>query len=223
MNATAHVTPQGAELWVPTQYQSMVREVVAEILGLPLDKVDCAYDRRGWWFRSPHRDRLCHSGRKDRAPCQAAGQIDLVPRRRHVARLFSPHGRYPSQSGLGARGQPTAFSFAAACPSIMDYSIERRHGVPQQEVDQSGLANARNWPYAVPAQKIALASTDLDVPVTWMRSVGSVASVFGLECFLDEMAAVAKDRSDRLSPPSPARSAARIGGSRKTRFSFSLG
>jgi len=44
-------------------------------------------------------------------------------------------------------------AFAAACPSIMDYSIERRHGVPQQEVDEAGLANARNWPYAVPAQK----------------------------------------------------------------------
>jgi len=32
-------------------------------------------------------------------------------------------------------------------------------------------------------RRIALPSTDLNVPVTWMRSVGSAASVFALECF----------------------------------------
>jgi isoquinoline 1-oxidoreductase beta subunit len=101
------------------------------------------------------------------------------------------------KTGLDARGQPTAFAFTAACPSIMDYSIERRNGTPQREIDEAGLANARDWPYAVPAQRIALASVDLGVPLTWMRSVGSQASVFGLECFLDEMAAAA--RTDPVS------------------------
>src|SRR5258708_33565211 len=95
-------------------------------------------------------------------------------------------------AGLDAHGQPTAFSFTAACPSIMDYSIERRHGAPQQEIEEAGIANARDLPYALSAQKISLASTDLGVPLTWMRSVGSQASVFGIECFLDEMAAAAK-------------------------------
>src|SRR5258708_8506755 len=95
-------------------------------------------------------------------------------------------------AGLGAPGQPTAFSFTVACPSIMDYSIERRHGAPRQEIEEAGIANARDLPYALSAQKISLASTDLGVPLTWMRSVGSQASVFGVECFLDEMAAAAK-------------------------------
>src|SRR5258708_36570956 len=95
-------------------------------------------------------------------------------------------------AGLDAHGQPTAFSFTVACPSIMDYSIERRHGAPRQEIEEAGIANARDLPYALSAQKISLASTDLGVPLTWMRSVGSQASVFGVECFLDEMAAAAK-------------------------------
>jgi isoquinoline 1-oxidoreductase beta subunit len=105
---------------------------------------------------------------------------------------FRPMAVIQLRAGLDARGQPTAFSFTAACPSIMDHSIERRNGAPQEEIEEAGLANARDLPYALSAQKIALASIDLGVPLTWMRSVGSQASVFGIECFLDEMAAAAK-------------------------------
>jgi isoquinoline 1-oxidoreductase beta subunit len=192
MNATAHVTPQGAELWVPTQFQSMVREVVAEILGLPLDRVTVHPTMAGGGFG--RRIEIDYAIQAAMIARHVAQPVKLIwSREEDMSRgYFRPMAAMQLKAGLDTQGQPTAFSFAAACPSIMDYSIERRHGMPEQEIDEASLANARDWPYAVPAQKIALASTDLGVPVTWMRSVGSAASVFALECFLDEMATEAK-------------------------------
>jgi isoquinoline 1-oxidoreductase beta subunit len=192
MNATAHVTPRGAELWVPTQYQSMVREVVAELLGLPRARVTVHTTVVGGGFG--RRTEIDYAIQAAKIAQHVEQPVKLIwSREEDTSRgYFRPMAVMQLTAGLDAQGQPTAFSFTAACPSIMDYSIERRNGAPQEEIEEAGLANARDLPYALPAQKIALASTDLGVPLTWMRSVGSQASVFGLECFLDEMAAAAK-------------------------------
>jgi isoquinoline 1-oxidoreductase subunit beta len=197
MNATAQITAQGAELWVPTQFQSMVREVIAELLGLPHNKVIVHTTAVGGGFgRRTEVDYAIQA-------VQIARHFDVPvkliwSREEDTSRgYFRPMAVMQLKAGLDAGGQPTAFAFTAACPSIMDYSIERRNGTPQMEIDEAGLANARDWPYAIPAQRIALSSVDLGVPLTWMRSVGSQATVFGLECFLDEMAAAA--RTDPVS------------------------
>ncbi len=192
MNATAHVTPQRAELWVPTQFQSMVREVVAKLLRLPREKVTVHTTMVGGGFG--RRTEIDYAIQAVQIARHFEQPVKLIwSREEDTSRgYFRPMAVMQLTAGLDALGQPTAFSFTAACPSIMDYTIERRNGAPQQEIDEAGLANARDLPYALSAQKIALASIDLGVPLTWMRSVGSQASVFGLECFLDEMAARAK-------------------------------
>jgi isoquinoline 1-oxidoreductase beta subunit len=192
MNATAHVTPRGAELWVPTQYQSMVRDVVAELLGLPREKVIVHTTVVGGGFG--RRTEVDYAIQAAQIARHVEQPVKLIwSREEDTSRgYFRPMAVIQLRAGLDGQGQPTAFSFTAACPSIMDYSVERRNGAPQEEIEEAGLANARDLPYALPAQKIALASTDLGVPLTWMRSVGSQASLFGIECFLDEMAAAAK-------------------------------
>jgi isoquinoline 1-oxidoreductase beta subunit len=192
MNATAHVTPHGAELWVPTQYQSMVRDVVAELLGLPREKVTVYTTAVGGGFG--RRTEIDYAVQAAKIARHIEQPVKLIwSREEDTSRgYFRPMAVMRLEAGLDSKGEPTAFSFTAACPSIMDYSIERRNGAPQMEIEEAGLANARDLPYALSAQKISLASTDLGVPLTWMRSVGSQASVFGLECFLDEMAAAAK-------------------------------
>jgi isoquinoline 1-oxidoreductase subunit beta len=189
MNATAHVKPHGAELWVPTQYQSMVRDVVAEVLALPREQVIVHTTAIGGGFG--RRTEVDYAIQAVQIARHVEQPVKLMwSREEDMSRgYYRPMTVMQLEAALDAQGEPTAFSFAAACPSIMDYSIERRNGAPAQEIEEAGLANARDWPYAIPAQKIALASTDLGVPVTWMRSVGSAASVFALECFLDEMAA----------------------------------
>lgn len=191
MNATAHVTPHGAELWVPTQYQSMIRTVVAEILGLRPESVIVHTTAVGGGFG--RRCEIDYAIQAAQIARHFSNPVKLIwSREEDISRgYFRPMAAIELKAALDAQGRPTAFSFASACPSIMDYSIERRNGIPQDLVEHFGLANAREWPYAVGAQKIALASTDLGVPVTWMRSVGAVASDFGLECFVDEMAAAA--------------------------------
>ncbi len=191
MNATAHVTPTSAELWVPTQFQSMVREVVAEILGLPRERVTVHTTAVGGGFG--RRCEIDYAIQAAQIARHFSQPVKLIwSREEDMSRgYFRPMAALQLGTALDAQGRPTAFAFSSACPSIMDYTIERRHGTSEDLIEHYGVANAREWPYAVGAQKIALASVDLGVPVTWMRSVGAVASNFALECFLDEMAAAA--------------------------------
>ena len=192
MNATAKVSAHGAELWVPTQYQSMVRDVTAEILHVPKDRVIVHTTAVGGGFG--RRTEVDYAIQAVLIARDVQRPVKLIwSREEDMSRgFFRPAAAMLLKGALDAKGDPAAFSFAAACPSIMDYSIERRNGAPRAEIEEAGLATARDWPYAVPAQKIALASVDLGVPVTWMRSVGSAASVFALESFIDEMAAAAQ-------------------------------
>jgi len=165
---------------------------VAEILGLAREKVIVHTTAVGGGFG--RRTEIDYAIQAAQIARHVKQPVKLIwSREEDTSRgYFRPMTVVRVQAALSDRGDPTAFAFTAACPSIMDYSIERRHGTPFGEVEEAGLATARNWPYEIPAQKIALASVDLGVPVTWMRSVGSAASVFALECFLDEMAAAAK-------------------------------
>jgi isoquinoline 1-oxidoreductase beta subunit len=189
MNATASVSAHGAELWVPTQYQSMVRDVTAEILHVPKERVIVHTTAVGGGFG--RRTEVDYAIQAVLIAREVQRPVKLIwSREEDMSRgYFRPAAAMLVKGALDAEGRPAALSFAAACPSIMDYSIERRNGTPRAEIEEAGLATARDWPYAVPAQKIALASVDLGVPVTWMRSVGAAASVFALESFIDEMAA----------------------------------
>ncbi|MDP9065848.1 MAG: molybdopterin-dependent oxidoreductase [Pseudomonadota bacterium] len=170
----------------------MVREVVAEILGLPPDKVLVHTTAVGGGFG--RRTEIDYAVQAAQIARHLSQPVKLIwSREEDMSRgYFRPRATIQLKAALDAQGHPTAFAFTAACPSIMDYSVERRHGVPQQYVDEAGLAVAKDWPYVIPGQKVELALIDLGVPLTWMRSVGSAANVFALECFLDEMASAAK-------------------------------
>ncbi len=135
MNATAHVTPQGAELWVPTQFQSMVREVVAEILGLLREKVIVHTTAAGGGFG--RRCEMDYAIQAAKIARHVEQPVKLIwSREEDMSRgYFRPMAVVQLKAALDALGQPTAFSFAAACPSIMDYSIERRHGTTEEGID----------------------------------------------------------------------------------------
>jgi CO/xanthine dehydrogenase Mo-binding subunit len=56
MNATAHVTADGCEIWVPSQGPQAMQQHAAEFLKLPIDKVKVhrtflggGFGRRSWW------------------------------------------------------------------------------------------------------------------------------------------------------------------------------
>lgn len=191
MNGTARVTKDGAELWLPTQYQSAVREEVATLLGCEPDKVVVNTTLTGGGF-----GRRCET---DYA-LQAVEIARRVPG--HAVKLiwsreedisngyFRPAAAARLVAGLNSDGMPAAFGFTAACPSIRDYSADGRVHRNDQ-VDEGGLMYVSVMPYVFPAQLLRLAPTDLGVPVTTWRSVGSSFNCFFVETFIDEIAVAA--------------------------------
>ena len=192
MNATARVTADSAELWLPTQYQSAVREEVARLLGLPPDRVVVNTTLTGGGFgRRTETDYALQAAEIAR---RVPGRpVKLVwSREEDISHgYFRPAAAARLTAGLHADGMPAAFGFTAACPSISDYSADARvHG--NEGVDEGGLMYVSVMPYVLPAQLLRLAPTDLGVPVTVWRSVGSSFNCFFVESFIDEMAVAAK-------------------------------
>src|SRR6202047_2078516 len=111
MNATAHVTPQGAELWVPTQYQSMVREVVAELLRLPREKVTVHTTAAGGGFG--RRTEIDYAIQAAMIARHVGQPVKLIwSREEDTSRgYFRPMAVIQLTAGLDAHGLPAAVSF----------------------------------------------------------------------------------------------------------------
>jgi isoquinoline 1-oxidoreductase subunit beta len=92
MNCTAQVKDGKVQIWVPTQVPQMARDMAAKVAKVDVTQVTVHVTPTGRWFRSSLRSRLCRPGRASghglRGP---AGATELVPRRRHEARLLPAH------------------------------------------------------------------------------------------------------------------------------------
>ena len=58
-------------------------------------------------------------------------------------------------------------------------------------VDKTSVEGASNLPYDVANIAVGLTTTDVRVPVLWWRAVGSTHTAYGVETFIDEVAAAA--------------------------------
>src|SRR5450631_3036491 len=123
MNATAHVTPRGAELWVPTQYQSMVREVVAELLGLPREKVTVHTTVVGGGFG--RRTEIDYAIQAVKIARHVEQPVKLVwSREEDISRgYFRPMAVMQLTAALDEHGQPTAFSFTAVVAQVVELEV----------------------------------------------------------------------------------------------------
>lgn len=192
MNGTALVKDGGAELWLPTQYQSMTREVVAEALGMRLERVVINTTLAGGGFgRRIEADFALQAARI--ALAMPGSPVKLIWSREEDMTQGYYRGAAMARlrAGLDAQGMPLAFAFDTACPTIADYSIEGRHQ-PKGELDNSGGGYAAEMPYSLPGLRERHTPVDLGVPVTFWRSVHASTNGYFLEAFIDEMAAVAQ-------------------------------
>jgi isoquinoline 1-oxidoreductase beta subunit len=95
------------------------------------------------------------------------------------------------KAALDKNGSLTTFEHRMAGASIM-------HQVLQH--DQTGKAdgwvaegvNQEDSPYAIPNRRQTFSLVETPIPIVWWRSVYASTSVFGQECFIDEIAHASK-------------------------------
>jgi isoquinoline 1-oxidoreductase subunit beta len=178
LNATVQVRPDGCDIWVSSQIQSLAQQTAAMVTGLPANKCLIHTQYLGGGF-----------GRR--------GGADYVTEAVEIAKAMSPtpvkltwsreddlqHDTYRPASyvkfsgGLDAQGAPVSFSARVVCPPFGGNS--------------TAVEGIQDMKYAIPNVQVEFTAPDTGTPVSYWRSVGYSQNTYFMEAFIDEMAAAA--------------------------------
>lgn len=182
---------KGAEIWVGTQSQSAALHYSAQAMGVPPEKIRLnvmmsggGFGRRLNFERELVRDAL-RCARAARRPVKL-----IWTREEDVAGgWFRPPTAHTLRARLdGAR--IAAWHHRVAAPEVLPFydpaGWERAR--PRDFLVMSG---ATRLPYAPAQYRVEHCRVDRIARLTALRSIGTGANAFAIECFVDELAAVA--------------------------------
>jgi isoquinoline 1-oxidoreductase subunit beta len=185
LNCYADVREDRCEIRVGTQSPSAALERVAEVLGIPRERITIDVALLGGGFgRRIERDYIVEAVEVSRA---ARRPVQVVWTREDDMR----HDRYnPAQAnriiaGLDASGMPVAWRHQTADYHLTMFGDYDPSFDPASSGDPWG---GFDTPYAFPALDVTLALLESPVPTGAWRAVSYPAAVFARECFLDEVA-----------------------------------
>jgi isoquinoline 1-oxidoreductase beta subunit len=191
MNALAHVTATGIDIWAPTQGQDLTKFAVAGVLNVNPDDVRV--------YRSPFLGggfgrRLLPDFAIDAALLsRAVGKpVKVIWSREEDMRrdFFRPATLHRLQAQLDAQGQPLELVHRLVSPTILKAvypPLDLSGGI-----DPSALEGTLHTRYRLPAWRTEFHLLETPVPTSVYRTTGYGPTIFGLESFIDELAQRAK-------------------------------
>ena len=190
MNATAHVTEDGAELWVPTQAPTIDEIAVAEALGISREAVTIHMTYSGGGFgRRGMGDFSVQAALLSRA---AGRPVQVMwSREEDMAQdFFRPAFAGRLKGRISAGGRIEALDAVVAGPGVW---TANRPSVAAYFEGRDLLAyeGLSDMAYRLPAARVQWVPTDPVTRIGYWRSIGYTHNTFFLECFLDELAAAA--------------------------------
>ena len=187
MNATASVTPNGCEVWAPTQGQELAQLMVAQFLGIPQEKVKVNRTFLGGGFgRRLIADYVLQSA----AASKAVGKpVKVVWSREEDTQhdVYRPAVRNRITVGLDSDGKIAAVSHQLVSPSIL------QHVSPAplpDNYDPSCLEGLEGTRYKIPNVRVDFHLLKAGVPASTsvLRTTGYGPNIFATESFADELA-----------------------------------
>ncbi|MGF1614499.1 MAG: molybdopterin cofactor-binding domain-containing protein [Gammaproteobacteria bacterium] len=188
MNCTAHVTPEGVEVWVPTQNATAALMTAAQTAGVDPARVVVHNTFLGGGF-----------GRRGTAQDYVAQAVQIAARVGPPVQLIwsreedMRHGFYRPASmarlwaGLDGAGVPTVFKVRLSAHSIIA-SLQPDWAKVEEGLDPIGLQAFDEFPYRIPHQRMEYVLRKPHVPVGFWRAVNHTQNAFFRECFIDEVA-----------------------------------
>jgi isoquinoline 1-oxidoreductase beta subunit len=192
LNCAVDLRADSCEIWTGTQFQTVDRANAAKIAGLPNEKVQIHTTFLGGGF-----------GRR------ATPQSDFVVEAVHVAKAagvpvkvvwtreddmqggwYRPAFLHAIAGSVDASGNPVSWRSRLVGQSIFA-GTQFESMTKEKGYDPASVEGADDLPYAIPNLGIEYHQTEVNVPVQWWRSVGHSHTGFAVECFVDELAALA--------------------------------
>jgi len=184
MNCTAHVRPDGCDVWVPTQNQTRTQQEAMRITGLPRERVRVHTTFLGGGFgRRSEVDVVTDAVEISKA---VGAPVKVIWSREDDIRhdYYRPATYNVLRAALDAHGRPMAWSHRIVGPGL----LIQRGMVPPHAVDRTMVEGAANLPYGIPNLQVEFRHRDFGVPVGFWRSVGASQNAFVTESFIDELA-----------------------------------
>jgi isoquinoline 1-oxidoreductase subunit beta len=202
MNCTARIADGRCEIWAPTQGVELAQTVAAQVTGLPPERITIHRTLLGGGFG---RRLLADFVKQTLLAAMAVKQpVKLIWSREEdmTHDFYRPAVLHKITGALDSSGSPVLLSHRVVSPSHMLYIFPRgmlgeikdwtEAVAPPEKFDTMAVEGVREQPYDIPNQLVEQHRLELDVPTSVWRTTGHGPNNFVLECFVDELAAVAK-------------------------------
>ena len=192
MNATARVSADGVDVWVPTQVPELCRDAAARVAGVPASQVRVHVTLLGGGFgRRLEVDYVAFAVRVAMDKPGTAVQLAWSREEDTMHDFYRPMQMARLRAFLDEGGQPRGLHIRSAGDAIAPRWIERGMPAlvaPVELPDKMAGEGLFDQPYAFAQQRVEHVFTRLGVPVGFWRSVGHSHNAFFLESFVDELA-----------------------------------
>jgi len=186
-NATARVTPERCEVWLPTQAPGPLQALLAERLGLKPAQVLVHPTLVGGSFgRRREADAALEAALISR---QVGGRpVRLMWSREEDFRhdYYRPAAVVGIQVALDHERRIAAWRQRVVAPSVLARTAPEKVRDGGEPLVTAGIADQ---PYLIPALRVEYVRCNLGVPVGYWRSDGHSINAFAVECMIDEVAA----------------------------------
>ena len=184
---TAHVRPDGVEIWTPCQDPATALVTAAVAAGVPNENVTVHRMMLGGGFgrRGPVQEYVRQAVVIAKEFTQP---VKLVwSREQDIGHdLYRPCGMARLTAGLDAEGMPVAWTIRLAGPSFVAALVP---GFGANIVDRSFVSGlTEEMPYDVPNYLVDYVICSTTVPLGVWRAINYTENAFYKECFVDEMA-----------------------------------
>jgi len=193
MNAVARIQDGRVEVWGGHQMPDIYQAIAAQIAGVAPDKVTMHVMKTGGGFGR----RAVIDGDVVSEAVAVSKAVDGRPVRMQWAReddmrggRYRPAYVHHLKAGLDKDGDVVGWYNHIVGQSIVA-GTPFAEGLVTNGVDATSVEGAQKLPYAFPAMKVDLTTTEVGVPVLWWRAVGSTHTAYAVEAFMDELAEAA--------------------------------
>ncbi|MGA8145385.1 MAG: molybdopterin cofactor-binding domain-containing protein [Candidatus Acidiferrales bacterium] len=186
MNCTADIRSDRAEVWAPTQGPIWIRDMVAQVSGLPKESVIVHTTLMGGGFGRRYQSDF---GVEAAQVSKAVGKpVQVVWTREDDMQhdFYRPAFQHRIAAALDDQARVTAWRHRVSSTPIATYWN------PKRKPDESEIGSGAHLPYAIDNFQVEYSPATSAVPRAWWRSVEQASSAFAVESFIDELAAAAK-------------------------------
>jgi isoquinoline 1-oxidoreductase beta subunit len=195
LNCAVDLRADSCQIWTGTQFQTVDRQRAAQVAGLPPEKVKIYTTFLGGGFgrrANPQSDFVIEATHVAKA---AGAPVKVVWTREDDMQggFYRPAFIHAISGSVDGNGNATSWRSRLVGQSIMAGTMfADMMGLKTKGYDPASVEGADDLPYEIPNLAIESHQGEAGVPVQWWRSVGHSHTGFATECFVDELATLAK-------------------------------